>query len=777
MWMIRAAASAEVCSADTGVCDAEAGVALLQGNRFLQRGLAPEDVVETHAARATNLGCYVNKANGTRVVRYLLDESSDMTPERCYWHCRRKSMAIFALEHFNQCRCSNEPEEELRSALGAPLDARACDAFCEGGGGMCGGKAAHVASIFAMKEAPPPEENTITDEEEAELEVEVGESPEEATFHALDPLELFEETGEILEDGEIIVHPEDLAPGSNVSAALVQLHQEVRAGLHSRAAWTAAAMELLKAVDEAQERMACDGMRGKCKDHEWDQCMSPGRDPVLWPKGRVPYFFHSSCTSTMKARVRAAAEWWERSVCVRFEEDGDPNGGRRMEVLCNKGCCSATLGWTGRPVMNLNTRAQVRTIAHEFGHTLGLHHTHQRADAWEHVKVNWAVVDRQLGKHWRKWYCRKKNGVLAGGPYRIDDLMHYGIIRLRERIFTMKRPLYPGESETHKGYLTPGDILTSKLAYKCDVADELDPTPKPTPAPTPRPTPPPTPRPTATPTPEPTPVPTRPSTLADDCNHRRRRRAGTQTEDVVSTDCREVALQQSDADSDHETSLHWITPVALLQEEKPSLPAVSLPAGASSTLSARSTLVVAYELPEYDTIAGDRVVLLGADGVAVVSECIPSVVERAQSTRFGQVHIVLNPDVSPDAHFRSPYTAVKPGTYTLAVAPSADRNNTGFLRGPEVVLVPAPPTQPGQAVVSLAADGARVSWAPPHFGSDPLEYEVTRVSPGSEEVVVTTTTQTEATVRGPVPSGSRFRVHAKHSSGRSSGWWSDLAPA
>ena len=68
-----------------------------------------------------------------------------------------------------------------------------------------------------MAEAPPSEENTLTDADEAEMEVDATGEPEaEATFHALDLLEVFEDTGMIVEEGDMAVHPEDMAPGSNV---------------------------------------------------------------------------------------------------------------------------------------------------------------------------------------------------------------------------------------------------------------------------------------------------------------------------------------------------------------------------------------------------------------------------------------------------------------------------------------------------------------------------------------------------------------------------------
>ena len=75
---------------------------------------------------------------------------------------------------------------------------------------------ASAAQVFAMAEAPPSEENTLTDADEAEMEVDATGEPEaEATFHALDLLEVFEDTGMIVEEGDMAVHPEDMAPGSN----------------------------------------------------------------------------------------------------------------------------------------------------------------------------------------------------------------------------------------------------------------------------------------------------------------------------------------------------------------------------------------------------------------------------------------------------------------------------------------------------------------------------------------------------------------------------------
>jgi len=163
-----------------------------------------------------------------------------------------------------------------------------------------------------------------------------GEPEAEATFHALDLLEVFEDTGMIVEEGDMAVHPEDMAPGSNVSAALVALHAEVKAGLHSRAAWTTQARSLVESwYASGVQRAGCDGsdkagfyrgrMRKPCRDDQWDECVRPARTVRPWPAKRIPYRFAASCDESMKKKMRMAVEWWERSTCIRFEENGAAN--------------------------------------------------------------------------------------------------------------------------------------------------------------------------------------------------------------------------------------------------------------------------------------------------------------------------------------------------------------------------------------------------------------------------------------------------------------------
>lgn len=204
-----------------------------------------------------------------------------------------------------------------------------------------------------------------------------------------------------------------------------------------------------------------------------------------------------------------------------------------------------------------------------------------------------------------------------------------------------------------------------------------------------------------------------------------------------------------------------------------------------------------------DRSAGDEIVLLSEDG-PIAKELVPPVVSRARSTtKAGVLTLILNPDVSPDVHFRTPYVPISPGKYRLAYDTLGQHPEQGdpghdVIEGPELELLPSRPTQPGQAVLTWAGPkGLRVSWKPPLFNgannglTAQLEYKVSAKvkSSGSDDIVL----QVDSKVNEvevifsrkdlqvcPTESGKLgcvFQVRAKNSAvdeWSQAGWWSEM---
>lgn len=132
---------------------------------------------------------------------------------------------------------------------------------------------------------------------------------------------------------------------------------------------------------------------------------------------------------------------------------------------------------------------------------------------------------------------------------------------------------------------------------------------------------------------------------------------------------------------------------------------------------------------QVDRSVGDELVLLKAssalDTESLASEMVPEVVPRVgDATKAGVLTLVLNPDVSPDASFRKPYTPIAPGKYILAY----DSLGQARVKGAELELLPSKPTQPGRPLLSWVDSKLQISWRAPLFDGGAkdgsLAYEV-----------------------------------------------------
>lgn len=114
----------------------------------------------------------------------------------------------------------------------------------------------------------------------------------------------------------------------------------------------------------------------------------------LWPvvNGKVdlPYDFAPDVNSTMRSRVNAAAAHWNASTLVNIRPRVVGVDANWVRVSNGPENCSAALGRrnTGLQAMTLSSGCSTGSIIHEFGHSLGLLHEHQRADRNSHVIIN-----------------------------------------------------------------------------------------------------------------------------------------------------------------------------------------------------------------------------------------------------------------------------------------------------------------------------------------------------------------------------------------------------
>lgn len=135
-----------------------------------------------------------------------------------------------------------------------------------------------------------------------------------------------------------------------------------------------------------------------------------------WTEGIVPWVIESN-PQHGRAVALAAMQQWEALCDVRFAEWTDePNyvafkdSHRNASRLGERG---------GRQTVEL-LNWSLGTVTHEIGHTLGLHHEHQRPDRDQYIHVNEENIEE--GAEPQFWV---QFALPTVGPYDFGSIMHY----------------------------------------------------------------------------------------------------------------------------------------------------------------------------------------------------------------------------------------------------------------------------------------------------------------------------------------------------------------
>ncbi|KAH0557747.1 hypothetical protein KQX54_011214 [Cotesia glomerata] len=114
----------------------------------------------------------------------------------------------------------------------------------------------------------------------------------------------------------------------------------------------------------------------------------------LWPEGRIPYIIDTGSFDGSERRlIKQAMREWERSTCVRFMDRQNFRIHPDYVYFLKSDAECYTRGTdrrhAGRNHVYLGENCLTkRTILHELGHIIELHHEHQRPDRDEYVRVN-----------------------------------------------------------------------------------------------------------------------------------------------------------------------------------------------------------------------------------------------------------------------------------------------------------------------------------------------------------------------------------------------------
>ena len=156
---------------------------------------------------------------------------------------------------------------------------------------------------------------------------------------------------------------------------------------------------------------------------------------------RIPYFFHRSVKKLDKQMINGAMSIISDRTCIIFKRKSEKNlPAHHLEIsieneteTCeyNGGGVGIVDGSGGKVIMSFdysfrcNEAWELNLVLHEFGHVLGLIHTHIRPDREEFVHVNNDCIAESF---WPQFDPLKWNEVkTCNVPYKCKSMMHYGI--------------------------------------------------------------------------------------------------------------------------------------------------------------------------------------------------------------------------------------------------------------------------------------------------------------------------------------------------------------
>lgn len=211
----------------------------------------------------------------------------------------------------------------------------------------------------------------------------------------------------------------------------------------------------------------------------------PDKDPTkmamadnhrLWPGGRVPYRIDFDETEHVYIYnlLLSAITRMNELHCVNLVIAG--NEAEDYVSIQLEDFLSSHLGRQGgEQVLTISLDANVGTIMHEFMHTLGFGHEHNRPDRDEYVTVYFDNIQEQAKPYFQKYGA--ESGLIGDlTPYDYTSIMHATNQHSEDINIDTSKPVIErkdGElSLGQRAHLTEGDKARMRLVYSCDMCDD-----------------------------------------------------------------------------------------------------------------------------------------------------------------------------------------------------------------------------------------------------------------------------------------------------------------
>jgi len=159
-----------------------------------------------------------------------------------------------------------------------------------------------------------------------------------------------------------------------------------------------------------------------------------------WPKGIIPYKIRSGYSSSAMNTIYQGMRMWMQKTCIKFVPYGSAEAraaghNHYIEIFSGGGCYSS-VGYNHRShQVSLAARGCVYPgiVAHELGHTIGLHHEQCRQDRDGYLTIMLQNVQSNMQHNFNK----ARGTTNFGMKYDYCSLMHYGATAFGGGRFTM----------------------------------------------------------------------------------------------------------------------------------------------------------------------------------------------------------------------------------------------------------------------------------------------------------------------------------------------------
>jgi len=141
-----------------------------------------------------------------------------------------------------------------------------------------------------------------------------------------------------------------------------------------------------------------------------------------WTDGIVYYKFHDNVDEDSKDVIVDCMMDFEDFSSLQFIEDNSKKYFVTIKISTRSRNCITNIGMYKSTLELINTQSN-KTIKHELGHAIGLHHEHQREDRNKYVKILWDNIKESKYRN----FAIVKDDLIPENLFEYDkkSIMHY----------------------------------------------------------------------------------------------------------------------------------------------------------------------------------------------------------------------------------------------------------------------------------------------------------------------------------------------------------------